>query len=366
MNRSHCFNSVILPIFLNLIVITTCKDILFLLPLATKSHKNVFEPLYKALADRGHNVTVVSPVQPKVDYKNVREIVPVPFDDLIPDFPNPFERRKQGRLTTTMAANVNLLIPACDRIYSIPGFVDLINHKFDLVFLNGFANDCFAGIVYKIGSPFIMLVSMAPPNYVASHVGNHLPPSFVPFTLLPFTDEMNLFERTVNFVMNIAVGGLMWWNYGSLEEIARKHLGSDLPSIIEIEKNVSMILTNSYFPLTYPRPLLPDIVEVGGMHCGQPKPLPKELDEFLGGAEDGLIYFSMGSVVDTDLMPEDIRLKFLNVFRRLKQRVLWKWNSGKMDDLPANVRVSKWLPQQDILGNSFSSSCVILVSISCN
>ena len=363
MNRSHCFTHFFaLAIFLNFVVIINSKDILFLLPLATKSHKNVFEPLYKALADRGHNVTVVSPVHPKGNYTNVREIVPVPYDDLIPDFPNPFERRKSGRLTTTMAANVNLLLPACERIYSVPEFVDLINHKFDLVFLNGFANDCFAGVVYKIGSPFIMMVSMAPPNYIASLVGNHLPPSFVPFTMLPFTDEMNLIQRTANFVMNVAVGGIMWWSYGSLDEIARKHLGSDLPSISEIEKNVSMILTNSYFPLTYSRPLLPDIVEVGGMHCRPAKSLPKELDDFLSGAEEGFIYFSMGSVVDTDLMPEDTRRKFLNAFKRLKQRVVWKWNSGKMDDLPANVRVNKWLPQQDILGNSLLLAYLPIVS----
>ncbi|CAG7728974.1 unnamed protein product [Allacma fusca] len=32
------------------------------------------------------------------------------------------------------------------------------------------------------------------------------------------------------------------------------------------------------------------------MHCLPPKPVPKDLDEFLSGAKEGFIYFSMGSM----------------------------------------------------------------------
>lgn len=40
----------------------------------------------------------------------------------------------------------------------------------------------------------------------------------------------------------------------------------------------------------------------------------------------------------------------VKVFGSLKQRVLWKWDRDDMPDLPPNVRLGKWLPQQDILG----------------
>ena len=50
-------------------------------------------------------------------------------------------------------------------------------------------------------------------------------------------------------------------------------------------------------------------------------------------------------------MPESQRLLLLNVFSRLKQRVLWKWETEVMEDKPQNVMLSKWLPQQDILGH---------------
>lgn len=38
------------------------------------------------------------------------------------------------------------------------------------------------------------------------------------------------------------------------------------------------------------------------------------------------------------------------VFRQLPQRVLWKWEGEDMPDLPLNVKLARWLPQQDLLG----------------
>lgn len=50
-------------------------------------------------------------------------------------------------------------------------------------------------------------------------------------------------------------------------------------------------------------------------------------------------------------MPKEKSKIFLNVFRKLKQRVLWKWEDDNMEDKPDNVMIGKWLPQNDILGN---------------
>lgn len=50
-------------------------------------------------------------------------------------------------------------------------------------------------------------------------------------------------------------------------------------------------------------------------------------------------------------MPESYRKLFLSAFSKLKQRVIWKWETEQMDDLPSNVKLSKWLPQQDVLGH---------------
>lgn len=40
-----------------------------------------------------------------------------------------------------------------------------------------------------------------------------------------------------------------------------------------------------------------------------------------------------------------------SVFKSLPQRVLWKFNLDVLPvEMPANVRLTKWAPQQDLLG----------------
>lgn len=50
------------------------------------------------------------------------------------------------------------------------------------------------------------------------------------------------------------------------------------------------------------------------------------------------------------MLPDDKKNAFLNVFRRLKLTVLWKWEDDQLDNKPDNVIIRKWLPQNEILG----------------
>ena len=59
----------------------------------------------------------------------------------------------------------------------------------------------------------------------------------------------------------------------------------------------------------------------------------------------------MGSAAKGSSMPESYRKIFLNTFSKLKQRVLWKWETEEMEGLPPNVKLSKWVPQADVLGD---------------
>lgn len=57
-------------------------------------------------------------------------------------------------------------------------------------------------------------------------------------------------------------------------------------------------------------------------------------------------------------MPESLKQLFINVFSRLKLRVLWKWKSD-IPGLPKHIKISKWLPQQDVLGKhmAYAKKC---------
>jgi glucuronosyltransferase len=83
--------------------------------------------------------------------------------------------------------------------------------------------------------------------------------------------------------------------------------------------------------------------------------LHQELQKFLDEAPDGVIYFSMGSHIQSYLMPESKRNAFLEAFSKFKQRVLWKWESDTLPGQTSNVKFGKWLPQSDILGECLTS-----------
>lgn len=69
----------------------------------------------------------------------------------------------------------------------------------------------------------------------------------------------------------------------------------------------------------------------------------------MDSAPDGVIYFSLGSVIPDQFLPRELLQVFISVFETLPQRVLWKITSDKLPPLPDNILVAKWLPQQSIL-----------------
>jgi glucuronosyltransferase len=78
----------------------------------------------------------------------------------------------------------------------------------------------------------------------------------------------------------------------------------------------------------------------------------QDLQKFLDEAKDGVIYFNLGTNVLSDHMPEEKRRVFIEAFSTLPQKILWKWESDILPGQPPNVKIEKWLPQQDILGNT--------------
>jgi UDP:flavonoid glycosyltransferase YjiC (YdhE family) len=73
-----------------------------------------------------------------------------------------------------------------------------------------------------------------------------------------------------------------------------------------------------------------------------------------GSGANGVVLFSMGATFDASIAPPALTRSLLNAFSRLRQRVLMKVSGALPADIqiPANVRVERWLPQQDILGES--------------
>lgn len=83
--------------------------------------------------------------------------------------------------------------------------------------------------------------------------------------------------------------------------------------------------------------------------------------EWLDGAVDGAIFFSLGSNAKSTQIPVLLLDGMLRKFSKLKQKVLMKWEDNEMPNKPANVLIGKWMPQSEILSHSnvklFISHC---------
>lgn len=78
----------------------------------------------------------------------------------------------------------------------------------------------------------------------------------------------------------------------------------------------------------------------------------QDIQKFIDGSPHGVIYFTFGSVVAMSTLPDHIQNAFKNVFRRLPQSVLWKFE-GEMENKPDNVMTGNWFPQRDVLRKCF-------------
>lgn len=77
----------------------------------------------------------------------------------------------------------------------------------------------------------------------------------------------------------------------------------------------------------------------------------KDILEFMDNSPNGVIFFTLGSIVPISSLPENTKKIILEVLGKVPQRVLLKYEEEITYDLPKNVMTRKWFPQRDILSN---------------
>ncbi|XP_308743.4 UDP-glycosyltransferase UGT5 [Anopheles gambiae] len=330
--------------------------ILAVFPTSARSHYIVGSALMKELARRGHEVSVINPFPQKKPLKNYRDIDVSGSAELVKDLvPNMFEMADQSvweSITMTykfgqMLANYTLMHPNVAKLIKS-------NEKFDLIIMESFLNDAHLGFAHHFKAPCVALSTFGASRWTNDMVGTPSPLSYVPHPFLSFTDRMSFVQRIGNTLMTLmdtVLGQVL--DLPVQSAMYEAAFPDPKPPLEELRRHaVSLVLLNNHFSLSYPRPYVPNMVEVGGMHVNRkPNPLPEDIQRVLDGAEHGVIYFSMGSNIQSSQLPVAKREAILRVFSRLKQTVLWKWEDETLPNRPANVIVKAWWPQDDVLAH---------------
>lgn len=341
-------------IFLNNDV-TQSANILAITHMPSFSHQIVFRSLWKKLSLRGHQVTLLT-TDPINDSKltNLTEIgMQISYNvwgnfDLIKFVNVPAWAMWHN------FSNANAVL--IDQQLSLPEVRKLIENKnthFDLLMIEGFHSAHFA-FAERFKCPFITVLSLDASSFVHEEIGN--PSHYVlhPDYSLPFVEHLTFIQRLESTFYTVYFRILNYYYIiPAQQRIVEKHFGKNYSQIQQIFKNYSAVFLNTNNILHPIRPLLPNVVAVGGKtHITKSKPLPNDLQSLLDKSTIGVIYFSLGSNAKSKHISTHILHAIVDVFKELPYTILWKFENEDLLNKPDNVIISKWFPQQDVLRHS--------------
>lgn len=232
-------------------------------------------------------------------------------------------------------------------------FTKLANsgEKYDVAIIFAGFFEPLLGVIDKLEAQPIAFSTMGANFFTTYHIRCPLPFSYVPHLNLPYTDKMTFFQRVTNTLMSLATGAMF---EVLLMPFMKKLYENNFPNgkpLQELVDNVDLYLMNSHFSTETLRPYLPNMIQIGGFHLQSDEDLPEDLQKYLDGAVNGLVYVSFGTNVKADIFSKYQKNALINTLGKLKLKVLWKFDE-EIQGLPENIRVEKWLPQKSILAHS--------------
>lgn len=251
-------------------------DILAVFPHTGKSHFDVFKPLILSLAERGHSLTVLSffPQEPPVP--NLTDI------SLVGVAPLMVEQITFDNLTGLGPLDNFLWVSefgfeTCKDVIQSKQVHDLeqSGRKFDLLILEIFNTDCFFSFSQLFSCPYIAFSSCNTFPHHNLRVGNPDSLAFSSNVFYPMSRHMNLVDRVMNTVTTLGMQ-VAWKNWFARKEQQLVDKVFDKRVVLDdVVNEVSLILVNSHYSIQGPRPMVPGIVEVGGLYISKEKPFDK-------------------------------------------------------------------------------------------
>ncbi|XP_046745422.1 UDP-glucosyltransferase 2-like [Diprion similis] len=342
-------------IFLFLVTgyVADCSRILAIFPYQGRSHNIMFEPLMIGLARAGHSVDVVSHFPPK---KQVAGFNHINLEGTLHSYVNnvtvKLARQASGVYETLKFLSQREPESLCN-LMRLPQLQNVINSdkKYDILITEILGSNCYLAVAHKMKIPFVGMVTNVMYSWAIDPVYGDANPSFIPSQLSTFTNEMSFFERVENLIIHVYSKFLFSYFDKTVSDPLAKKYFKDVPPLSDIYNNMSLVLVNSHFSIHGVRPETPAIVEVAGLHIDETQVLSEELETYLNSSKDGVVYFSMGTMVRSDSFTVERILAIYESFSELKNyKVLWKGNMEDMPKpLPSNVKIVSWAPQYAVL-----------------
>lgn len=240
------------------------------------SHQVVYQSIWKELSLRGHKVLVLTP-DPLNDATliNLTEIDLSYTYPIVREFNMPDTLYKDNGVTNVVEGFLQL----CEKLAKtqlqnaeVKRLLADQNRAFDVILV-----ECFHPLAYifaaKFKAPVIGVSSMD--SFFNTHfaVGNPIHPALQSDLFYPA--YQGFYERLSNSYY------MLWFRYyynfhvlPNADKIAKAVAGNEIPSLGDVERNVSLLFLNVNPILHTVRPNVPAVVHLGRMHLKEPKELP--------------------------------------------------------------------------------------------
>nr|P20720.2 RecName: Full=UDP-glucuronosyltransferase 1-2; Short=UDPGT 1-2; Short=UGT1*2; Short=UGT1-02; Short=UGT1.2; AltName: Full=B2; AltName: Full=Bilirubin-specific UDPGT; AltName: Full=UDP-glucuronosyltransferase 1A2; Short=UGT1A2; Flags: Precursor [Rattus norvegicus] len=175
------------------------------------------------------------------------------------------------------------------------------------------------------------------------------PSSYIPNLLTMLSDHMTFLQRVKNMLYPLTLKYICHLSITPYESLASELLQREM-SLVEVLSHASVWLFRGDFVFDYPRPIMPNMVFIGGINCVIKKPLSQEFEAYVNASgEHGIVVFSLGSMVSE--IPEKKAMEIAEALGRIPQTLLWRYTGTRPSNLAKNTILVKWLPQNDLLGH---------------
>ncbi|CAG9827375.1 unnamed protein product [Diabrotica balteata] len=334
------------------------SNILFVSNIPSPSHQMWNYGLAEGLLKKGHNITMLAASPPPGKNKSYKNYHPIDITGLVDKLASEvdFTSFLEKTIFKQIMELFDYSLISCNYVLHSDALKTLLNYpkdyRFDLIIFDNYCGQCILPLIQRFHyPPAVELTAFILPQFISEKFGNDAAPSYIPYYIAEYGKETTFLQRLKTFYWIRAENLIRKYYYNNVVEgLTKEIFGEQMDSLDSLENHISLLLCNLMQGFSNPQPLTPNIIPVGGLHIKPAKPLPEDLQRIMDNTKEGVILFSFGTNVQSYLISEDKRNAIVDALGKLKQTVLWKFE-GDLKNIPKNVIIKKFFPQQDLLAH---------------